>query len=201
MLFSISKRNACVHPWQHLMWECREIFTLLRKRGWSTTNWQPPILFLSTQKQGLRRDSLYADFAGDCLHNILRARPDATSITNTTSRKYTTVLLGRMNGAWDVKQLEHIANSVSMPPLSNTPLDPFAVWIHEQFLSLGTVLTNCIHQGPNCQDWIRDFNQALVNQGVIEASAISIMETVPTVWRMRRPRDYTPRSRLGVCLV
>ena len=44
-----------------------------------------------------------------------------------TSRKYTTVSLGRVNGAWDVKPLEDIANTVQMPPLSKTPLDPFAV--------------------------------------------------------------------------
>ncbi|KPM34172.1 hypothetical protein AK830_g12394 [Neonectria ditissima] len=77
-----------------------------------------------------------------------------------TSRKHESILLASIDES-QVRCLERVSKSLPAPGISPTPLDPFA--------------------GANCQDWAHDFIQALIDQGIIESSAMDILEAAPKV--------------------
>ncbi|KAK6853769.1 hypothetical protein PG990_009106 [Apiospora arundinis] len=77
-----------------------------------------------------------------------------------TRRRHTVVPLGQVNSP-DWSSWDGISQSIPRPGISPSPLDPFA--------------------GENCQDWAVNFVQALVNNGILDPSAVASLEAAPKV--------------------
>ncbi|KAK4163997.1 hypothetical protein QBC43DRAFT_353693 [Cladorrhinum sp. PSN259] len=77
-----------------------------------------------------------------------------------TTRRHSTILLGVIHDGW-VAQLATMAHQVAAPGISSTPLDAFA--------------------GKNCQNWVSDFIDYLIEQGVIDSTARNNLSSAPKV--------------------
>ncbi|KAJ5081958.1 hypothetical protein N7532_011001 [Penicillium argentinense] len=75
-------------------------------------------------------------------------------------------------------RLESTAIAIQPPGRSPNPFDPS---VCSPTLTQASSLNFCSDRAPNCQDWLRNYVNKLVEDGFIAGSAISVVQNAPNL--------------------